>query len=159
MKALAPLFVLAFATACGAPRQQDSEQAAPSGQLSIEQPWASPTPAGVDVSAGYLIIHNQTATDDRLLSATSVRAERVEVHEMTMAGAVMQMRLVESPTIGAGQSLTLAPGGAHLMFYGVAEPFAVGQDIPIQLTFERAGAIDVTLPVRPTPPAAHDASH
>jgi copper(I)-binding protein len=135
MKALAPLLALVFAAACGDSQQHGSEQAPPSGELSIEQPWAAPTPSGVDVSAGYLVIRNQTASDDRLLSATSGRAERVEVHEMTMDGAVMQMRLVESPTIPAGQSLTLAPGGMHLMFYGVAEPFAEGQDIPVELAF------------------------
>lgn len=129
------------------------------GELSIEQPWAAPTPAGVDVSAGYLVIHNRTSSDDRLLGVTSPRAERVEVHEMTMDGAVMQMRPVESPTIAAGQSLTFGPGGMHLMFNGVAEPFAEGQQIPIQLTFEHAGAIDVTLPVRAASPEAHGGGH
>lgn len=158
MKALAQLFTLFFTAACGAP-QQHAEHATSVGELTIEQPWAAPTPAGVDVSAGYLVIDNQTASDDRLLGVTSVRAERVEVHEMTMAGAVMQMRPVESLTISTGQSATLAPGGMHLMFYGVAEPFADGQDIPVRLTFERAGVIDVTLPVRRLPPEGHSGGH
>lgn len=153
MRALAPLFALLFAAACGAPQQP--EQAARAEALNIEQPWAAPTPSGVDVSAGYLVINNPTANGDRLLGATSARADRVEVHEMTMNGAVMQMRRVENLTIAAGQSVILAPGGMHLMFYGVAEPFAEGQSIPVQLTFEKAGAIDVTLPVRRTGPEGH----
>jgi copper(I)-binding protein len=158
MKALAPLFTLFFAAACGAP-QQRAEHATTVGELTIEQPWAAPTPAGVDVSAGYLVIDNQTASDDRLLGATSTRAERVEVHEMTMVGAVMQMRPVESLTISTRQSVTLAPGGMHMMFYGVGEPFAEGQEIPVQLTFEHAGAIDVVLPVRRLPPEGHNGGH
>ena len=158
MKVLAPLFVLLFAAACGAPQQRNADHAA-SNELRIEQPWAAPTPAGVDVSAGYLVIDNATASDDRLLSATSARAERVEVHEMTMDGAVMQMRPVESLTIPAGQTVTLAPGGMHLMFYGVAEPFAEGQDIPLQLTFADAGTINVTLAVHRAPPETHGDGH
>jgi copper(I)-binding protein len=159
MRVLAPLLVLFFAAACGAPQQRASEHAASAETLRIEQPWAAPTPTGVDVSAGYLVIDNATASDDRLVGVTSARAERVEVHEMTMAGAVMQMRPVEALAIPAGQSITLAPGGMHLMFYGVAEPFAEGQEIPVHLTFENAGAIDVTLPVRRTPPEAHSGGH
>jgi periplasmic copper chaperone A len=159
MKALGPLLVLLLATACGAPQQHKTDHAAPSNELHIEQPWAAPTLAGVDVSAGYLVIDNETASDDRLLSATSPRAERVEIHDMTLDGAVMQMRPVERLTIPAGQTVTLAPGGMHLMFYGVAEPFAEGQNIPLQLTFGVAGTIDVTLPVRRALPETHSDGH
>lgn len=155
MRALAPLFVLFFAAACGAPQRPNADDARPSSELRIEQPWAAPTPAGVDVSAGYLIINNPTASDDRLLNATSERAERIEVHEMTMDGAVMQMRAVEGLPIPSGQTVTLAPGGMHLMFYGVSEPFSEGESIPVQLSFENAGQIDVSLPVRRAPLEAH----
>lgn len=155
MKALALIFVLLFAAACGAPPTHAPEHPA----LRVERPWAAPTPAGVDVSAGYLVIDNPSTSDDRLLRVTSARAERAEVHEMTMDGAVMQMRPIESLTIPAGQSVTLAPGGSHLMFFGVTDPFAEGQEIPVQLTFEHAGAIDVTLPVRRLPPDSHTGVH
>lgn len=159
MKVLAPLFVLFFGAACGAPQQQAAEHATSTAALTIDQPWAAPTPAGVNVSAGYLVINNPTADDDHLLGATSPRAERVEVHEMTMDGAVMQMRAVENLIIPAGQSVTFSPGGKHLMFFGVAEAFAEGQDIPVHLTFEHAGAIDVTLPVHRAPPEAYNGGH
>jgi copper(I)-binding protein len=98
--------------------------------------------------AGYLTLVNDSANADHLLSASSPRAERVEVHEMTMEGGVMQMRAVERLAIGPGQSIELAPNGRHLMFYGVTQPFAAGETILVRLTFEHAGAIDVSLPVR-----------
>jgi copper(I)-binding protein len=123
--------------------------------LAIEDPWAAPTPAGVDVSAGYLHINNTSTTPDRLLSATSPRAGRVEVHEMAMDGAVTRMRPVDTLIIPSGGQTNLAPGGMHLMFYGVAPPFREGEQIPVELSFERAGRIDIVLEVRRRPPASH----
>lgn len=121
---------------------------ADSGALHIRDAWAAPTPNGVDVSAGFLTVVNPTDQTDRLLSVSSSRAARVEVHEMTMDGGVMQMRALDALQIPPNGEATLAPGGAHLMFYGVTQPFAVGEEISVQLTFEHAGEIDVTMPVR-----------
>lgn len=115
--------------------------------LTVHDAWAAPTPAGVDVAAGYLTISNHTRAADRLLGATSPRAERVEIHEMTMNGSVMQMRSVDRLEIAAGSDVQLGPGGMHLMFFGVTEPFAQGQTIPLHLVFQNAGAMDVELPV------------
>jgi len=125
--------------------------------LSAHDAWVAPTPAGVDVAAGYLTITNPTNAPDHLLSATSLRAERVEVHEMSMDGAVMRMRPLDRLEIPAGGTVRLGPGGNHLMFFGVSEPFAQGQNIPVSLVFEHAGTIEVTLPVRRNAPATHNA--
>lgn len=150
MKALLPLSfaLIAIATACGAPTSQSSaHEMHAEAALVVHDAWAAPTPAGVDVAAGYLTISNHTHATDRLLSATSPRAGRVEIHEMTMHGSVMQMRAVERLEIAAGQDVQLGPGGMHLMFFGVTEPFVQGQTIPVHLVFETAGAVDVDLPV------------
>jgi copper(I)-binding protein len=156
MRTLAVAFLFALA-ACG--ETSAPPPAAPrAGALHVDNAWAAPTPGGVDVSAGYLTLVNDTSADDALVSASSPRAERVEVHEMTMQDGVMQMRAVGRLAIPAGESVDLAPSGRHLMFYGVAEPFAEGQTIPVRLTFEHAGEIDISLPVR-RPGAAHDGAH
>lgn len=148
MKYLAAAFLIALA-ACGqASQPAPGEQQAPVAVLHVENAWAAPTPGGVDVSAGYLTMVNGAATDDALLSASSPRAERVEVHEMTIDSGVMQMRAVARLVIPAGQTAELAPNGRHLMFYGVTQPFAVGETIQVRLTFEHAGEVDVSLPVR-----------
>lgn len=148
MRYLAAVLFLALA-ACGQSAQTSSApQQEAASSLQVENAWAAPTPGGVEVSAGYLTIVNGAAADDTLISAASPRAERVELHEMTMEGGVMQMRAAERIVIAAGGSLELAPGGRHLMFFGVAQPFAEGETIPVTLTFEHAGAIDVSLPVQ-----------
>jgi len=159
MRWILALAVLGVA-ACGAPELTPSEHAAPAAPIAISDPWAAPTPGGVNVSAGYLTITNSTDAEDRLIAITSPRAGRAEIHEMAMEGAIMQMRPVAALPIAAGQSVTLAPGGAHIMFYDVTQPFAVGETIPVQLTFEHGGVVDATLTVRvpgaaPAPAADH----
>ena len=157
MRVLAAALVVAL-TACEQPPETSpAAQEAPAAALDVENAWAAPTPGGVDVSAGYLTLVNNTAAEDALLSVSSPRAERVEVHEMTMEGGVMQMRPVARLTIAPGQSIELAPNGRHLMFYGVTPPFAVDETILVRLTFEHAGEIDVSLPVRR--PGASTAEH
>jgi copper(I)-binding protein len=148
MKNLIALAFLVLASACGAPQ---TERIEPSGVLEVRDGWASPTPGGVDVSAGYLTIANGTDADDRLIAASSPRAASVEIHEMEMDGAVMRMRPVEALVIPAGGEVTLGQGGAHLMFIGVTQPFTAGEEIALQLTFESAGVVDTTLPVRTGP--------
>lgn len=158
MRAFLSLFLILAGASCGAPATPSEAHEMHAGAaLSAHDAWAAPTPAGVDVAAGYLTITNPTTAPDHLLSATSPRAERVEVHEMSMDGAVMRMRPLERLEIPAGGTVRLGPGGNHLMFFGVSEPFAQGQNIPVRLVFEHAGTIEVTLPVRRTAPAAHNA--
>lgn len=143
------LIALALVAAC-TPAPQDAAPAAEAqtGRLEIRDAWAAPTPNGVDVAAGYLTVINGAAEADRLVSAESPRAGRVEVHEMIMDGDVMRMRRAEALVIGAGEQANLEPGGRHLMFYEVAQPFTEGEEIAVRLQFERAGAVDVALPVR-----------
>jgi periplasmic copper chaperone A len=152
----AALFVVL--TACGQPSEAPTgAEEAPAAVPHVEDAWAAPTPGGVDVSAGYLTLVNDTPAEDALVSASSPRAERVEVHEMTMEGGVMQMRAVARLAIAPRQSIELAPNGRHLMFYGVTQPFTVGETIPVRLTFEHAGEVDVSLPVQR--PGASSAEH
>jgi copper(I)-binding protein len=69
---------------------------------------------------------------------------------MAMEGEVMKMRQVTNGIeIPAGQTVELKPGGLHLMFFKVSEPFQEGATVNVTLTFERAGAVDVALPVGP----------
>lgn len=128
--ALAP--VLAFAA--GAPR--------------VESGYSYATPAPGITAAGFLTVVNGP-TADRLLSAESPRARRTEIHEMRMDGGVMRMRaLADGLPLAAGARLELAPGGYHLMLIDPPQPFAVGESVPVNLVFEKAGPIAATLQVR-----------
>lgn len=117
--------------------------------LRVEQPYSFPTPAPGITAGGFLTIVNPGAAD-RLLAVESPWAERVEIHEMSMDGGVMRMRaLPDGLVVPAGATLSLAPGGYHLMLIAPRQALAVDQRVPLSLVFERAGRIEAELRVRP----------
>lgn len=118
------------------------------GALRIGHPWSRATPANAPVAGGYMTIENTGDADDRLVAVSAEIAPRGEIHEMKMEGDVMKMNaLPEGLTIPAGGTVKLEPGGYHLMFMDLGGPFVEGTSVTVTLTFEKAGAVEVQLPV------------
>ena len=118
------------------------------GDLVLDHAWARATPGGAKVGGGYLIIENKGAIPDKLIGGSSPAAAKVEVHEMATNNGVMTMRPVENGlSIPAGQSVTLAPGGYHLMLMDLKGPLKKGDRVPVTLAFEKAGEVKVTLDI------------
>ncbi|MBA4352632.1 MAG: copper-binding protein [Rhodobacter sp.] len=91
----------------------------------------------------FFMIHNNSTTDDRLLSAASDVAERVELHtHKEDANGVMQMLHVEEGfAIPAGEMHALARGGDHVMLLGLTRELKDGDTFPVTLIFEAAGEV------------------
>ena len=119
------------------------------GDLQIAHPWSRATPGGAKVAAGYLVITNTGTTADTLVGGTTTVAGKVEVHEMSMKDNVMTMRPVSGGlVIAPGQSVTLAPGGYHLMFFDLKSPLKEGGRLAATLEFAKAGKVDLTFDVQ-----------
>lgn len=117
------------------------------GDLTIDRPQLRETPQGAPVAGGYMLVINGGSQDDTLVAASSPAAPSVEIHEMRMDGDVMRMREVDGGlVIPAGQSVSLQPGGYHLMLMG-PDPLAAGEAHEVILTFERAGEVTVPFAV------------
>jgi copper(I)-binding protein len=130
------------------------------GALEIDHPWARATAPTAPAAGGFLKVTNDGTTPDRLVSARSPAAEQVQVHEMKMDGNIMRMReLDKGLEIPARGSVTLAPGGFHLMMMGLKAPLKQGERVPLTLVFEKAGSIDVELLVEPLGARAPDHKH
>lgn len=124
------------------------------GPLRIDHPWTRPTAAGAPTAAGYMEITNTGKTADRLVSASSAHAARVEIHQSSMEGGMMRMKaLPQGVEIPAGGKVSLAPGGLHIMFFGPKAAVASGERIPLTLTFAKAGKVTVQLAAESRPPA------
>ncbi|MBB4362833.1 copper(I)-binding protein [Bradyrhizobium sp. CIR18] len=120
-----------------------------SGDLVITRAWSRATPGGAKVAGGYLTIENRGRAPERLQAASAAHALRTEIHEMTVNDGVMTMRALDRGlVIAPGQIVTLAPGGGHLMFIGLDVPLHAGDQMPVTLSFEHAGAVKVTLDVQ-----------
>ncbi|OCK53504.1 copper chaperone PCu(A)C [Bradyrhizobium sp. LMTR 3] len=116
--------------------------------ITVREAWSRATPKGAKVAGGYLTIENRGVEPDRLLSASSAAAAKVEIHQMSMQDGIMTMRpLDDGLAIPADATVTLVPGGDHIMFIGLIAPFEEDQRIAVSLNFERAGKIDASFEV------------
>ena len=128
---------------------------AQTSQLEVAGAWARATPPKAETGIAYLTIRSPTA--DRLVSVTSPVAKKAELNTMEMSDMVMKMRPLASLDIPAGQPVTLKPSGEHIMLMGLNGPLREGQSFPLTLTFEKAGAREVTVAIE-KPGAAGPAS-
>jgi len=71
--------------------------------------------AGMDMSAGYLTLKNNTGTAIVVTQVQSPQFARVEIHETTIEDGISKMRALDSLTVPANGSARLERGGKHLM--------------------------------------------
>jgi len=99
---------------------------------------------GTSSLAGYLIIKNTGSADDQLISASADFAGMVMLHKSVVdSNNVATMQEVQSIDIPAGQTVTLQPGGFHIMFMNLKSTPQVGTKIALTLVFQKAGTITV----------------
>lgn len=117
------------------------------GDLVIEHPVVRETAATAMTGAGYITVTNKGDTDDVLLE---VRADfpRVMIHNTVTENDISAMVHLETLPIPAGETITFAPGGLHIMFMGLnGDPFEKGEIVPATLVFENAGEIRIVFDV------------
>ncbi|MFQ5995654.1 MAG: copper chaperone PCu(A)C [Acidiferrobacterales bacterium] len=125
------------------------------GHIQVAHPWSRALPEVARNGAAYMVLSNNGASSDRLLSAASPIAKRAELHTHTMKGGVMKMRPIDAIEVAPGTPSVLAPGGLHIMLVGLKEPLVAGKEFPLELHFERAGRLTVRVTVQETGPSHH----
>jgi copper(I)-binding protein len=125
--------------------------------LTIFHPWARPAAEG-QTGAVYLTIKNDGSEGDKVLSAESPAAAKVELHETREENGVMKMRAVkDGAEVKPGSSLEFKPGSYHLMLVGLKKPLEEGAMVPLTITLAKAGAINVEIKVEKTAPGTAEA--
>jgi copper(I)-binding protein len=127
-------------------RQEAPSVVAKAGNLAIAKPWARIGTRTAGVVGGYFVLANHGGEPDRLLSAVSPAAQKVEIHAIKVAGADIRVRpLPEGLAVPADATLELKPRGYHLQLTGLSQPPSVGADLPVTLVFEKGGRVDLKL--------------
>lgn len=109
----------------------------------------TPVPPTADVAAVYLVIRNPTEQPDTLIEVAAPHAQRAELHrQVTRDGMMFQMERVETLAVPAGDSVSLSPGGLHVMLFDLATRPAVGDTLDLVLRFRHAGALPIRVLVK-----------
>lgn len=120
------------------------DAAAKAGDIQILQPFARATPAKV---GGVFLTMKNAGGADRLLKAESPAAASVELHTHVKDGDAMRMRPVDAIPVPANGQTALEPGGYHIMLIDLRQPLKDGMQVPLTLTFEKAGKVTLQVPV------------
>ncbi len=123
----------------------------------ISEVWVKSTLPGAAVSAAYMQIQSSKAT--RLVKVDTPAAGLVELHNMTMKDGVMEMKAMDAVEVPAGKSVTLKPGGMHVMLMNVKKPIKAGDKVALTLTFEGADKKPLVVKLDATARDALAASH
>ena len=122
-------------------------QGSAGGAVTVADAWVRPADAG-QASAAYLAITNGTPAEETLVGASTPVAGSAAVHQTTTDANGMTGMHEASLVIPAGQTVQLDPGGYHLMLMDLTQTLTPGTTVPLTLTFEHAGPLQVQAEVR-----------
>lgn len=112
------------------------------GNLFIYHPYSHPTPAGATSVEGYIAVTNNGDVADRLTGARFAAAN-VTLRQTIVEAEEVHVKEIDGIDLPPGETVTMAPGGLHILFDKLQEPFVIGDRFNVTLMFARAG--DVTL--------------
>jgi copper(I)-binding protein len=124
-------------------------QTGPAGPVELSQPWAMPAALGGDTSIMFTL-HNEGTVRDDLLHAACATAESAELTGPAQPGAAPTR--MDQVGLAAGQTVTFAPDGIHLVLHHLGEPARLGQTLHCTATFAKSGERLFEADVRQAPP-------
>ncbi len=80
-----------------------------------------PPMPGMQMTAGYLILRNNTDEDIAIDRVTSPQFGKVEMHETVVEDGVARMSALGEVVLPAGNAVEFKPGGKHLMLMRPSE--------------------------------------
>jgi len=129
-------------------------------EVMVMDPHVRATLPGQQNSAGFMMLHNKTAEPVTLNAVTSSVAASTELHNHVNVDGVMKMRQVTGIEVPANGMTELKPGSYHVMFLGLNQPIAEGDNVDITLSFSDGSSKQVTLPARKvTAKSSHKHKH
>ena len=107
--------------------------------------WVRATVPGQSVAGAYFDITSLAPAT--LIAAASPVAGKAELHTMTMEGGVMKMRPVGKIDLPARQTVSLKPGGYHIMLIDIKRELKAGERVPLELVVQDGKGVKTTLTV------------
>ena len=139
--------VLALA-GCAADAQPAATSTSAADAITVTDAWVKSADSGM--SAAFGEINNGSDADVTVTAASTAASTSVELHEtVENESGQMVMRQIEGGfVIPAHGSLTLEPGGNHIMLMDLTAPLVAGDDVTLTLTYSDGTASQITAPVK-----------
>lgn len=122
--------------------------AAVAGDLEVKSPWVALAPPGAQATAAFMELHNPGEKAVDVVSADADGFRSVELHRSINENGMHRMIRQERITVPAGGSVSLAPGGYHVMLIGIERKLEEGDVVTIELTRGDGRRLSVDAPVK-----------
>ncbi|NOT17004.1 MAG: copper chaperone PCu(A)C [Sulfuriferula sp.] len=106
-------------------------QTAFAADIKVSNAWMRATAPGQAVAGAFMDI--TSPVNAQLISATSPAAGKLELHTMSMDKGIMDMHEVKQIDLPKGKTISLAPGGLHVMLFDLKQAMKQGDSIPMKL--------------------------
>ncbi len=134
--------VTAALAACG-------DEPATSADLEFTNVWTREPAVGQPNAAIYGTVTNTGATDVTITGASVEVTDRVELHEVVMDDGLMTMQQRDGGfVVPAGGSLTMEPGGLHIMVFGIDAETYPSDALDVTFTFDNGAPTFASAEVR-----------
>lgn len=128
-------------------------------QVDVQQAWIRATVPQQKTTGAFMQL--TSASDARLVGASTPLAGSAEIHAMEMKGNMMRMHAVDGVDLPAGKSVNFASGGYHIMLLDLKRQLKAGDSVPLTLLLQdkdkKRSALTLNVPVKPlnylAPPA------
>jgi hypothetical protein len=125
---------------------------AAAGPISVEKAWVAPNVAsGADVGL-YMTITNDGDEADALVRAACPFANFSEKRTMDVGEGGLAARAIPNIPVAAHSALRLTAKTYHIGLLQTREKLSAGDSFTCNLSFRKAGAIEVKVTVSPTAP-------
>lgn len=119
------------------------------GDIVVKDAFARPAMKLFDAGAVFMRLENTGEVDDRLLAVQTPRSLLPRIHDASRSHLKLERMPFEPLIVPAASTVELCPGGLHLMLLQFRGELVEGLEVPVVLSFERAGRVELNLTMHP----------
>lgn len=117
--------------------------------LMVHRAWIATPISGVNVTAGYLNLMNQSKKAIAVVSAESDAFKEIQIHKTEKKDGMAKMIRQKSVVVGPSDVVSFQPGGLHLMLFEPTKTLKTGDVVTLNLSTESGKKIRFKAKVKP----------
>ncbi len=115
--------------------------------IQIENAYIRELPPNVETAAVYMTIHNVGQHPMTLNEVRTDAANSAMLHQTSMQNGMMVMEHLMTLELDGKTSVSLAPGGLHIMLMGLRQNLRAGDTVNLTLHFANGLVLNSSVPI------------
>lgn len=121
--------------------------AAADTDIRIQEPWARASIGTERPAAAYLTLVNDGEATVTVSGVETPIADRADLHRTVRKGEIMHMEPAGAVDVAPGETVTMMPGGLHIMLMDLASPLNKGERFTLTLHLADGRTLTTDVPV------------